>query len=191
MDKNSIINILTQAKPIYDAMYPVIIEYCKVEESIMQKEELKNQILGVGHLIVSLMLSSSLIFPGVIYYKCIKKYRNNKIDAEIAVLKNKILQLSSMLQTYIEAIRQTGIQDILPEQYLNPVEHSVKYILGYLETGRADNLKEAMNLFEEEKHRINMEYMQNETLQQTRINGQMLFWGNMINATNAINNLRK
>lgn len=191
MNTNEIIKILSQAEPIYDEMYETIIQLSSVQENLTQKETEKDNPMGVTNWIITIFLGLFYIIPGVIYYKNYTKSRIRTLEGEIAVLRDQFQTLSNSLQQQIELVRQTGVQDILPEQYLNPVDQSVKYILGYLRSGRADNLKEAMNLFEEEKHRINMESMQNEALQQAKANGKMLFYGNMINAANTINNLRK
>lgn len=191
MNTKDIIQILSQAKPLYDAMYETIVQLTSVQETLTQKETERDKPMNIGNWIVTIILGFFYIIPGVIYYKYCKKSRIQKLDSEISTLRNQFQTLNNSLQQQIELVRQTGIQDILPEQYLNPVDQSVQYILSYLQTGRADSLKEAMNLFEEEKHRINMENMQNEALQQAKANGKMLFYENMINAANTLNNLTK
>ena len=191
MNTKEIIQVLSLAEPIYDEMYASIIQLVSVQEKLTQKETEKNHPLGVANWVITIFLGCFYIFPGVIYYMYCKKKRVQEIESEIAALQDQLQTLNNTLQQQVELIRQTGIQNILPEQYLNPADQSVKYILNYLQTGRADTLKEAMNLFEEEKHRINMENMQNEALKQAQANGKMLFYGNMINAANAISNLKK
>lgn len=191
MNTNEIIQILSLAKPIFDEMYTSVIQVVSVQEKISQKEAQKNHPLNVTNWIITIFLGCFYILPGVIYYMYCKKKRVQELESEITALQEQLQTLNNTLQQQVESARQTGIQNILPEQYLNPADQSVKYLLNYLQTGRADTLKEAMNLYEEEKHRINMENMQNEALKQAQANGKMLFYGNMINAANAISNLKK
>lgn len=54
----------------------------------------------------------------------------------------------------------------LPEDYWYSL--AVASIAGYFRTGRAYTLKEALNLYEEEMHRLRMENMQEQTLRQNQ-----------------------
>lgn len=56
------------------------------------------------------------------------------------------------------------VLDIVPEDYATPL--CVKRIYSYLTNGRADGLKEALNLFEEEQHRWRMEEGQRQMYEQ-------------------------
>lgn len=50
------------------------------------------------------------------------------------------------------------VQAIVPQDYISPL--FVKTVYSYLVNGRADSMKEAINLFEEEQHRWRMEESQ-------------------------------
>ncbi len=56
------------------------------------------------------------------------------------------------------------ILDIVPRDYIAPM--FVKTVYGYLTNGRADSMKEAVNLFEEEQHRWRMEQGQQQMYEQ-------------------------
>ena len=72
----------------------------------------------------------------------------------------------------------------IPELYVLPQDYryldAAKSILFYLENGRADNMKEACNLYEEELHRQKMENLQVDILNQQQF---------MINLLRNLNNI--
>lgn len=191
MEKQEVIKILTDAKPFFDRMHTILTQYYPIESELNAKRMERQNGLGIGHWIATIFLCFFYIFPGIIYYNAVKKSRNRNLDEEIASLESRIKAYDSELNTLVNSAIKTGISNILPEQYLNPDEQAVNYILTYLQSGRADSLKEAMNLFEEEKHRLNMERMQNQALEQSRVNSQLLRYNNFINAANTLNNLTK
>jgi len=63
--------------------------------------------------------------------------------------------------TFKQELEELGGEDfkraksLLPEQYTN--RKAIKSFISYLKVGRADSLKEAINLFEEEQHREKLE----------------------------------
>lgn len=56
------------------------------------------------------------------------------------------------------------IQAVIPQDYIAPMFAREAY--GYLVNGRADSMKEAINLFEEEQHRWRMEQGQQQMYEQ-------------------------
>lgn len=56
------------------------------------------------------------------------------------------------------------MQEVIPKDYMAPI--FVKTVYTYLENGRADTMKEAINLFEEEQHRWRMEQNQQQMYEQ-------------------------
>ncbi len=56
------------------------------------------------------------------------------------------------------------LTDFLPEEYCNSTV--IPYLLNYVSTGRADTLKEALNLYEEQKFRWEMESRQRNMMEE-------------------------
>jgi len=191
MEKQEIISILKKAEPIFSKMYNMLTQYYSIESEMNAKKAERQSGLGAGHWVVTFILGCFYIFPGIIYYKVVKKNRNNRLDEEILALEKSLSRYDGELNNLVKDAVETGIQNILPEEYLNPENRAVTYLLSYLQSGRADSLKEAMNLFEEDKHRMNMERMQNQVLEQSRLNGQELRYNNILTAIDTINNLSK
>lgn len=81
------------------------------------------------------------------YMDCMQKtYSAQKLD-EIEKAKREV-------ERYRQALQQYRNQGILHENYF--ARKPLVYIIGYLEEGRADNLKEALNLYSDEIHKENM-----------------------------------
>lgn len=84
-------------------------------------------------------------------------------ESEIERMQRGMDNISSQARTYLAGHE-------IPELYVLPQDYryldAAKFILFYLENGRADNMKEACNLYEEELHRQKMENMQVDILNQ-------------------------
>ena len=192
MDKKELIQFLGNVKPLFDTLRNSYEQYERVEEQIAVKESQKKTKLSGGQIIGVIAGCFFYIAPGIIYYfyaQNSNKKQNELLEKDIQLLMDQRNAITDDLTNQIQTIQQTGIQTILPEQYLDAT--ALDYIYGYLIGGRADNIKEALNLFEEEKHRLNMENMQYESLKQAQINNKLTMYGNIINAANAINNARR
>ena len=70
------------------------------------------------------------------------------------------------LQAFLESDYAVWANEALPERYLLPT--CIRSIIDYVESRRADTLKEALNLYEEEIHRRKMETMQEQIVESTR-----------------------
>ncbi len=191
MDKQEVIQILNSAKPSFDRMYQLLISYAEMEGELNAKRIEREQGLSLKEGVITFLLGICYILPGVIYYRTKKKSKESRLNEEISMLENKLSEYDKELKNLANIIMKTGITNILPEKYLNPVDRVVNYLLDYFNSGRADSLKEALNLYEEDSHRLRMEQMQNEALMQSQEQSRLLRYNNIINAANAINNLTR
>ncbi len=183
--------ILNSAKPSFDRMYQLLISYAEMEGELNAKRVEREQGLSLKEGVITFLLGICYILPGVIYYRTKKKSKESRLNEEISMLENKLSEYDKELKNLANIIMKTGITNILPEKYLNPVDRVVNYLLDYFNSGRADSLKEALNLYEEDSHRLRMEQMQNEALMQSQEQSRLLRYNNIINAANAINNLTR
>ena len=67
-------------------------------------------------------------------------------------------QQQKLLLRMEEIYQQSEIKDFFPQEYL--YEDAVSRIISYIKTGRADTMKESLNLYESEMHRIRLEESQ-------------------------------
>lgn len=81
---------------------------------------------------------------------------NNKTFYDAKIQQQRILDVIS------DIYDKSEISDFFPQEYL--FEDAVNRIIMLVKTKRADTLKEAINLFEEELHRLRMEESQNQQL---------------------------
>ena len=100
---------------------------------------------------------------------------NNKLadDDEIKSLQQEKLNAeqyaqncAAAFQNYINSDEVQWASNALADDYLN--YDSLRIFMKYLNTGRADSLKEVINLYETEQHRERLESMQHETLETTQ-----------------------
>lgn len=104
------------------------------------------------------------IFPAIIICKLINQYRDKKnveIEAKAAAARGQIQEIQrgremllGRLQADLDAYNRE-VKPWLPDEYSSTPTVSV--LLQFLRSGRADSLKEAMNLYEEEAYRRRME----------------------------------
>ncbi|MDR2022098.1 MAG: hypothetical protein LBQ71_02325 [Hungatella sp.] len=96
---------------------------------------------------ISLISMSVFCFPIALFWggKSAKKDLTKAIGLRDEIKK----RMDNLVQEKKEII------SIIPEQYRYPL--AAKYFVEVLENGRADSLKEAMNLYEEQLHRWKME----------------------------------
>lgn len=117
----------------------------------------------------------SFIGIGVLQYPIalllgIKKAKKDLGNA--AARSNDIKQrIESVIKEKIDVI------SLIPEKYRYPLATS--YLTEVIECGRADTMKEALNLYEEQLHRWRMENKMNEVLKKQQNNNNLL-WANLI-----------
>ncbi|MDW2796486.1 hypothetical protein RZO55_02680 [Clostridium boliviensis] len=127
----------------------------------------------IYEIIKPVFLSSICI--GILYFPIalllgIKRARK---DLEKAVARSNELKqrIESVIKEKIEII------SLIPEKYRYPLATS--YLTEVIECGRADTMKEALNLYEEQLHRWRMENKMNEVLKKQQNNNSLL-WANLI-----------
>jgi len=81
------------------------------------------------------------------------KERRDHLDASIEEEKESILEITKAAEKFAEENRY--LLDVIPQQYRNL--QATSYILVAVKNGRADTLKEAINLYEEQLHRWRLE----------------------------------
>lgn len=88
------------------------------------------------------------------------------IDSQKRSLEDEQNKLALALQNYLQTPEINWALNALSDDYMDiPI---IEQLIKYLQGGRADNLKEAINLFEEELHRGRLESLQRATLKTTR-----------------------
>lgn len=117
---------------------------------------------------LAISLVVTLVIPGVLILVAYDRYMNallNKryklilkqhIDSrsEIPALENQLLKYRQLLKTREENLKRYERQGILPEKYRTGGYAGI--FCSYLEEGRADTLKEAINLWNLEEHQFAM-----------------------------------
>lgn len=77
-------------------------------------------------------------------------------------IRNAQVQQERIIKCINQIYEKSGLSDFYPQEYL--FENAVNRIISLIRTRRADTLKEGINLYEEEQHRIHMEQKQNQQL---------------------------
>lgn len=119
---------------------------------------------GIGRLLGTpfILAGGLLLFASFIScpFYLMKKGKERQREAK-EECRQELVRRQADLQTAREAMwEEIGphwgkITNIIPEDYATPV--CIQQVYSYLVNGRADNLKEALNLFEEEQHRARVE----------------------------------
>ena len=92
----------------------------------------------------------------------IAKKKNAELDEEYNELEKKWNAVQDKIKAYEEENRET--LSVLAEDYWD--YNCANILKGYIVKGRADSLKEAYNLFEEEAYRERMEAKQQEMIEE-------------------------
>ena len=88
------------------------------------------------------------------------------VDEQKRSLENEQNKLALALQNYLQTPEINWALNALSDDYMDiPI---IEQLIKYLQGGRADNIKEAINLFEEELHRGRLESIQRATLKTTQ-----------------------
>ena len=139
-----------------------------IEDEIEKREKKKEKTKGVLKMILAVIVSeivgSALTFwvsnipvigsvaPALFFLVflalpfVLKVAFNKKLDGEIAEYEKQLADAQS-----------DAVLNWLPMAYRDSI--SYQYIASYIQNQRANNLQEAINLFEIEKHRANLEFL--------------------------------
>ena len=105
--------------------------------------------------LVNIFVVSLFIFVICVIPICIVIHRKSRKSNEKkkSLLLKQIKEIKSDMEELI--IKNIDVISIIPEQYRYPL--ATNYIYEVLSNGRADSMKEALNLYEEQLHRWKME----------------------------------
>jgi len=175
------INVMEEVKP---ALYKYYSLFDTASNMMDEMENLEKQKTGgklsFGQILICIIGYCCGMLPGIIYF-FIAKSNNKSKDVEIT---KKIEALEKELDVIAPEINGleleilTGchttnhillIQQIVPKDYLFPKPYAFERILSYFVNNRASNPKEAINLYEEELHRERIEYNQQQSLYQQKL----------------------
>lgn len=101
----------------------------------------------------------------VVNDKKIKKAQNDFEKDHIAPLKSKLNSQKKEIEDFLITDRVQWVGRTITRPYLHP--DIIQSVIDYVRSGRADTLKEALNLYEEEAHRNRMEAMQQQVVNTT------------------------
>ena len=104
---------------------------------------------------------------------------------EIMLEENQLVEEIKSEQTNAIAPYWNEITECIPPKY--QYSFAVNAFCSYLQNCRASNLKEAINLYEEEMHRNRMEQMQSEMLHQQKYQTALAAVSAVANVATAIN----
>ena len=85
-------------------------------------------------------------------------------------LEQKLQTLKNELNVYLYSGEVQWLKEALNNKYLN--KNIIKMLIEFVDAGRADNLKEALNLYEEVAHRERMETMQSSILAASQLSAE-------------------
>lgn len=166
--------VLLRWLPVVFAIFIAVfvIAFCRIiyiypTEPPNPKYVLLNELLKPP--IVSLVITAIFYFPVALSFG----RRSVKKDLEKAIKRSEELigKIKGILHEKEEII------DIIPQKYRYPL--AAKFFVEVLENGRADSMKEAMNLFEEQLHRWKMESKMEQVLKNQQAESNAL-WAYLI-----------
>lgn len=185
MEKQELIAQLKDIMPVMD----MVDQYNQKLDAIWQRMEgLKTQIsasfkwnhswstkiLVVLLAYVTYLLPKTLQWPYAIILGAIVLYKRSQAKQMFKKEKENWRQELGCVEQEYKAVEQEmleklaphwqKIQSVIPQDYIAPI--FVRTAYGYLVNGRADSMKEAVNLFEEEQHRWRMEQGQQQMYEQ-------------------------
>lgn len=110
---------------------------------------------------VFLMIGAWIVACRVVYSSTRKRNEHQRtLDRQ--TIRNAQVQQERIIKCINQIYEKSGLSDFYPQEYL--FENAVNRIISLIRTRRADTLKEGINLYEEEQHRIHMEQKQNQQL---------------------------
>lgn len=143
-----------------------------------------------GGMVVALCVVSYIVLLvlSILYdTKSSNKAKQQKYD-RISYLQKEIDTRNLWISRYIE--KHIDVVSKVPSKYFYPI--AIDYFIEVISNGRADTLKEAMNLFEEQLHRWKIEDMTKSAMiaqQQTAANSAAIRTSSAINAAANVANL--
>ena len=113
-----------------------------------------------------------------------------KSKEQSEILADRMVAVQNEIKEQARKCGNTGIFQFIPHEYLKDLsENPVAVIYRFFAIGRADTMKEALQLFEEYKHRNKMEMLQEATLYETQRGNSLLETNNKIAAMNLAVNI--
>ena len=200
MGKQELINQIREILPVMDKMETHMTNVAGIEQRIDYLNNVVNEMkpfhfmtdgvwgVFVGAVFATFLhdflgFSDTLRFILVIAFSIGGVYLNRRIACAIweknkegsrKELERRRQNLAEAEKAMVDEIAPywSTVLDIIPEDYASPL--CVKQVYSYLVNGRADNLKEALNLFEEEQHRWRMEEGQRQMYEQYQFEMQSI-----------------
>lgn len=136
----------------------------------------------LASLIVMVLLGIEIPVAIVLYRKTVYKKKNDKLQAEAQKYYDEVFTpvLDQQYEKYTEIMEakekyinyRSPLLNIIPNDYQN--YRAVTFFEEVVRTGRADTLKEAMNLYEEQVHRWNLEAQGERMIQQQHYDNLMM-----------------
>lgn len=163
----------------------------KMGETIEKKELIRDS-LTTKQKIMMVILFPLLGFFIIFYYFHAKKENeqyNEELKREIRKYDTYKSNRDKCSAEILECHKQFCVSSgyYIPMRYFHP--DALNSFEDYFRTGRASDLKEAMNLYEEEQHRMRLENMQSEALRQAQIANNLALQSNVISAANVAANI--
>lgn len=192
MEKQELIKKLIHVESLLVSLENSHNELLKIEEMIANHTAKKEHLPTFGQRCLRVFLLCCYIIPGIIYSISLKHNINKTIqecEEQIYILQKRAQELKYELVTKYDEITASGILNILSEEYMQ--SNLLNKLISYLRLGRADTMKEALNLLEEEFHRNNIEYIQHQVLSELKHNNNLSTTNNILTAINTFNNLSK
>lgn len=190
------IDLMEEVKPVLYKSYEL---FYNGKNKLIEIEKLEkskhNGKLSFGQILIAIIGYCCGMIPGIIYFFYAKSSNKSK-DAEIDTQIIKLNEEFDKIATEFNGIKLeifTGvhssnpmmlIQQIVPEDYLFPPSDAFDCILSYFKNKRADTIKEAINLYEEEKHRERIEYNQLDSLYQQKLQTVGTYANVVVNSMN-------
>lgn len=110
---------------------------------------------------VFLMIGGWIVACRMVYSSTRKRNEHQKaLDRQTT--NNAQEQQRRIINCIDQIYEESGLSDFYPQEYL--FENAVDRIISLIRTRRADTVKEGINLYEEEQHRIRMEQAQDQRL---------------------------
>lgn len=175
------IDLMEEVKPaLYESYSLFNIAKSKMIEVENLKKSRTNGKLSFGQFLIAIIGYCCGMIPGIIYFfyaKSNNKSKDVETDKKILELNEEIdniaVKFNSLKLEILTGVHSSNpmllIQQIVPEDYLYPPSDAFDCILSYFKYKRADNIKEAMNLYEEEKYKERIENVQLANLYQSRL----------------------
>lgn len=168
-EREELLDLFVSADQLNDKCQPLYAKYAALET---KKEELLNSAtkkymwiivglclvtiglfakFGARYLLINLLVCAALIFAGIRVIESMKQ----KVKAEVREIKQ---EQKPLLEEIDEIYLSSDLKGKYPQKYL--FEEAIEYCYSVVEDMRADSVKEAINLYEDELYKTRLEAMQ-------------------------------